>query len=263
MGTIELYHGDCLEVMKELPDRSIDLFMCDLPYGVLDKGDKNKSVKDKKDIYGNTIVSCQTKFGKMDKKVGKTYGASNPWDVVIPWEPFWAEVRRLRKNAHSVVLFFCQGKFMADAICTNRDEFRLALVWDKRVLTNFFDANRRPCYNHEQILVFAEKSAFYHRVNYEGKCPTTIIRSDNLSHIKCRGERYHPTEKPIDLYKRLISWYCPPGGTMLDPTAGSCNSVIAAGQLGMNGIGIERNDFFYEKGSERIESLNVSKIESP
>lgn len=255
MGTIELYHGDCLEVMKELPDKSIDLFMCDLPYGVLDKGDKKRT----NTVYGKTPVegmkTCEVKFGK---KVGKTYGSSNPWDVVIPWEPFWEQVKRLRKNAHSVVLFFCQGKFMADAICTNRDEFRLALVWDKKVLTNFFDANRRPCYNHEQILVFAEKSAFYHRVNYEGKCPTTIIRSENLQSIKCRDARYHPTEKPIDLYKRLVSWYCPPGGTMLDPTAGSCNSIIAAGLTGRRAIGIEKNDIYYEKGSERIDALSLA-----
>jgi DNA modification methylase len=257
MGTIELFHGDCLEVMKELPDKSIDLFMCDLPYGVLDKGksDRVNAMNQKKDIYGKLP---KPKFGNMDKKVGKTFGANNAWDVVIPWEPFWNEVKRLRKNAHSVVLFFCQGKFMADAICTNKDEFRLALVWDKKVLTNFFDANRRPCYNHEQILVFAEKSAFYHRVNYEGKCPTTIIRSENLQSIKCRDARYHPTEKPIDLYKRLISWYCPPDGTMLDPTAGSCNSIIAAGILGMNAIGIEKDEFFYNKGIERIVALAPS-----
>ena len=247
MGTIELFHGDCLEVMKELPDRSIDLFMCDLPYGCLST--KGEGVHHKMD-------RLSTKRGGIfanDK--GMTYGHSNPWDIVIPWEPFWKEIRRLRKNAHSVVLFFCQGKFMADAICSNREEFRLALVWDKKVLTNFFDANRRPCYNHEQILVFAEKSAFYHRVNYEGKCPTTIIRSENLAHIKCHGARYHPTEKPIDLYKRLVSWFCPSGGTMLDPTAGSCNSIIAAGQLGFKAIGIEKNDVFFEKGSERIEAL--------
>jgi DNA modification methylase len=262
MGTIELFHGDCLEVMKELPDRSIDLFLCDLPYGVLDKGGSvharnyaERTDRPRKDTYKMFDSKEEIKFGK---KCGKTYGTSNAWDVVIPWEPFWTQVKRLRKNAHSVVLFFCQGKFMADAICTNKDEFRLALVWDKKVLTNFFDANRRPCYNHEQILVFAEKSAFYHRVNYEGKCPTTIIRSDNLSYIKCRGARYHPTEKPIDLYKRLVSWYCPPGGTMLDPTAGSCNSIIAAGQTGRNAIGIEKNEGYFNKGLERIEALALA-----
>jgi DNA modification methylase len=246
MGTIELYHGDCLEVMKELPDKSIDLFMCDLPYACLD----TKTTEDKR------IAKVRAKIFHIND--GMTYGHTNPWDVLIPWVPFWEQVRRLRKNAHSVVLFFCQGKFMADAICSNREEFRLALVWDKKVLTNFFDAGRRPCYNHEQILVFSEKGAYYNRVNFEGKCPTTIIRSENLTYIKCRGERYHPTEKPIDLYKRLISWYCPPGGTMLDPTAGSCNSIIAGGLIGRNAIGIEKNDTYYEKGSERIEALALA-----
>jgi len=223
--------------------------MCDLPYGCLDKKDSVHARNDAHKVLKRT--------GLFEFNKGKTFGHTNPWDIVIPWEQFWNEVRRLRKNAHSVVLFFCQGKFMADAICTNRNEFRMALVWDKKQLTNFFDANRRPCYNHEQILVFAEKSAFYHRVNFEGKCPTSIIRSENLLSIKCQGARYHPTEKPIDLYKRLISWYCPLGGTVLDPTAGSCNSVIAAGLLGLNGIGIEKNEFFYEKGVERIEGMGT------
>jgi site-specific DNA-methyltransferase (adenine-specific) len=243
--SIELFHGDCLEVMKTLPDRSIDLFMCDLPYACLDKkgagADGMKAVK---------------RGGIFAEDGGVCYGFTNPWDVLIPWEPFWKEVRRLRKNAHSVVLFFCQGKFMADAICSNKEEFRLALVWDKVQLTNFFDANRRPCYNHEQILVFAEKSAYYNRVNYEGKCPTTIIRID--ARQKLDKTRYHPTEKHVELYKRLVSWYCPPGGTMLDPTAGSCNSLVAAGLLGMNAIGIERDDTFYEKGVQKITALTLS-----
>ena len=246
--SIELFHGDCLEVMKTMPDKSVDLFMCDLPYGCLDKKGKNEQVH-----HEMGRKASIKRGGIFAGDNGVCYGFTNPWDVVIPWEPFWKEVRRLRKNARSVVLFFCQGKFMADAICTNKDEFRLALVWDKVQLTNFFDANRRPCYNHEQILVFAEKSAFYNRVNYQGKCPTTIIRIEARQLFS--KNRYHPTEKPVELYKRLISWYCPPGGTVLDPTAGSCNSIVAGGLLGMNAIGIERDDTFYQKGLEKIEAL--------
>lgn len=237
--SIELFHGDCLEVMKELPDRSIDLFMCDLPYGCLKTNQKDSL---------------------LTKKGGRTFGEKNLWDVVIPWEPFWKEIRRLRKNAHSVVLFFCQGKFMVDALMSNREEFVMTLVWDKKILTNYFNAGLRPCNNHEQILVFAEKSAYYNRINYEGKCPTTIIRSENLQKIRKSGERWHPSQKPVDLYKRLISWYCPPGGTVLDPTAGSCASIIAAGQLGMNAIGIEKSDEYYEKAVKRLEELDTEKI---
>ena len=65
----------------------------------------------------------------------------------------------------------------------------------------------------------------------------------------------HPTEKPIDLYKFLIERYCPPGGTILDPTFGSGNSVFTAYALGRNGIGIEKDEKFFEKAVKRLEAL--------
>ena len=275
MTTIELINGECLEVMESMEPGTVDLFMCDLPYGVLASKEDVKCTKCDKGIKADgSICVCikfnpnlyktnfltERRFKKTDvfftENKGGTFGFINTWDKKINWERFWACYKRLRKNDKSPCLFFCQGKFMAEAIITNPDEFRMALVWDKITMTNFFDAGRRPCYNHEQILVFAKKAAYYNRVNYEGKCPTTIIRSDsNL--ISLRKTRYHPTEKPVDLYTKLISWYCPPGGLVLDPTAGSCNALVAAATLGRSAIGIEKDEFFYNKGCEKLDKLGL------
>ena len=65
----------------------------------------------------------------------------------------------------------------------------------------------------------------------------------------------HPTEKPRDLYRFLIERYCPAGGTVLDPTAGSFNSVFTAYDMDRNAIGIEKDDGFYKKALEKLTPL--------
>ena len=67
-----------------------------------------------------------------------------------------------------------------------------------------------------------------------------------------KKEHKHPTEKPQDLYKWLLERYCPSGGTMLDPTAGSFNSVFTANEMGLKAIGIEMNDAFFWKAVSKI-----------
>jgi hypothetical protein len=67
--------------------------------------------------------------------------------------------------------------------------------------------------------------------------------------------RNHPTEKPVELYKWLLSRYCPEGGTVLDPTAGSFNSCFAAQELGRNAIGIEKDTKFYDKAVTRSDTI--------
>jgi site-specific DNA-methyltransferase (adenine-specific) len=68
----------------------------------------------------------------------------------------------------------------------------------------------------------------------------------------------HPTEKPVDLYRWLIERYCPPDGTVLDPTFGSGNSVFTAFEMDRNAIGIEKDKVFYDKAIERLDAINPS-----
>lgn len=260
---ISLYNGDCLEVMKDLSGASIDLILCDLPYGCLTDGNpERKRFIDGKDtgtiLKGDTIGGCK-------------------WDIALDLEAFWKEVKRVRKDSHSPTLHFCTTKFGYDLIESNKKEFRYDLVWDKGRGVSFLSANKMPMRSHEMVYVFSKAGAYYNRVDISGdfkqssgsrgtntsrqygienrtethntgkRCVLSVINNPTSS---TRGG--HPTEKPIELYKWLIERYCPPGGTVLDPTFGSGNSAAAAQSLGRNYIGIEKDKGFYEKAVKRL-----------
>jgi len=81
------------------------------------------------------------------------------------------------------------------------------------------------------------------------RCATSVLTFRKVGTHK----NGHPTEKPLTLYHWLIERYCPKGGTVLDPTAGSFNSVEAAHDLGCKGIGIEMDEGFYKIAKERLQ----------
>lgn len=264
---MQFLKGDCLDVMKTLPDKSIDLFICDLPYGVLSKGNPiRKRFVDGKDtgtlLQGQTIGACE-------------------WDVKIDLEKFWKEIERLMKNEHTPILHFCNTGFGHELISSKKSWFRYDLVWSKPSGTGFLSANKQPLRSHEMIYVFSKKGAYYKRVNVEvegakewkqfGKVNSTgvygLVREKPVipeigtitskAGIRCvksvveiankKGKGNHPTQKPAELYEWLLKRYCPDHGTILDPTAGSFTSCFTANKLGLKAIGIEKDDKFYEK----------------
>lgn len=239
--SIRILKGDCLEVMKTLPDKSIDLFICDLPYGVLAKG---------------SIGECR-------------------WDVKIDLEKFWKEIERLMKNEHTPILHFCNTGFGHELISSKKSWFRYDLIWQKTKAVGFLLANKMPLRSHENIYVFAKKSAYYVRKDEEGdykgytggklraglvygtglynrsggdgkRCVKSIVP---IASVSKHGN--HPTQKPADLYKWILERYCPVGGTILDPTAGSFTSCFTARDMGLHAIGIEMNDAYFKKAEER------------
>jgi DNA modification methylase len=235
---MEFFKGDCLEVMKTLPNKSIDCFVCDLPYGCL----------------------------------------NNKWDNKIDLVKFWEQIKRLAKDDHTPILMFCTTKFGAELIASNSSWFRYDLVWNKNKGVGFLSANKQPLRSHEMIYVFSKKGAYYKRVDIEGDFPrshsrgyTTIGNTntynggkplvfaeevDNtgkrcvksiVETVNKKGKGNHPTQKPEELYEWLLKRYCSEGGTILDPTAGSFTSCFTANKLGLKSIGIEMNDEFFEK----------------
>lgn len=280
MVELTLYHGDCLQVMKELPAQSVDLIICDLPYGCLAGGAGKEKEKRK-----NKVLDLRYDTGKT--KPLNTYGGtlgSCQWDVKIDLEEFWKEVKRIRKNEHTPCIHFCTTKFGVDLINSNPTEFRYDLVWNKEHGVSFLTANKMPMRSHEMIYVFSKAGAFYNRVDevgnfkkwerrrehdennercYSGakridtdggdgtRCVLSVINMKKIGTVK----QSHPTEKPADLYKWLIERYCPAGGTVLDPTFGSGNSVFTAYTMGRNAIGVEKDDTFFEKAVERLNAL--------
>jgi DNA modification methylase len=265
--TLRLLNGDCLQLMKTLPDKSIDCFICDLPYGQLTGGGgkEKKKRKSLQSMENGLLGGCA-------------------WDVKIDLKEFWKQVERLQKDDHTPVLHFCNTKFGYDLISSNPKWFRYDLVWNKDRGVSFLLANKMPMKSHEMVYVFSKKGPYYNRidektdkgdwtvnrVNY--KAPSKqygVGRGEGIQTGGAGGDRcvlsviniykvgtlrgLHPTEKPKELYKWLLERYCVNGGTVLDPTAGSFNSVEVARDLGLNGIGIEMDKKFYDTAVARLQ----------
>lgn len=246
--------------MKTIPDKSVDLILCDLPFGCLTGGGGKEKAKRTEANPNNALSGCA-------------------WDIPIDLDPFWKEVRRIRRNEHSPCIHFCTTKFGYELIKSNEKEFRYDLVWNKQRGVSFLCANKMPMRSHEMIYIFAKAGAFYERMDITGnfrpsqgggkgsnvynmkasdkkketgstttRCALSVV---NVSNSAKKGN--HPTEKPTELYRFLIERYCPPGGMVLDPTAGSGNSVFTAYDMNRSAIGIEKDDVFYEKMMKRLE----------
>lgn len=264
-SSITLLKGDCLEVMKGLPNKSVDLIICDLPYGCL------------------TIQTYKGVIDKSGSDLGKTYGEKITWDIKIDLEKFWKEVKRIRKDDHTPCIHFCNTKFGYDLIKSNEREFRYDLVWDKQRGVSFLSANKMPMKSHEMIYVFSKAGANYNRIDIKGDFPNSLVskrvmtRKDILGNQipkilrdntgkRCilsvinninkysndRINKQHPTEKPLDLYKFLIERYSSEGDVVLDPTAGSFNSGFACKELNRSYIGIEKDEKFFWKATNKL-----------
>jgi DNA modification methylase len=130
---ITLINGDCLELMKNLPDKSIDLFICDLPYV---------------DMKGNGETNCK-------------------WNQsAIDLEEFWIQFKRLRKSKRTACIHFCSTKFGYTIIKSNEKMFKMDMVWKKRNKTGGLQSRNRPMRNHEMVYFFYEQAPQYNRDKY-------------------------------------------------------------------------------------------------
>jgi len=263
---MEIHHGDCLEVMKKLPEKSIDLFVCDLPYGCLTGGGGKEKAKRKEKGSTDSIAGCD-------------------WDIKIDLPKLWEQITRLMKTDKTPILMFCNTRFGAELIASNPSWFRYDLVWYKSRGVGFLRANKEPLRSHEFIYVFSKREAFYKRIDIEGdfppyvgshssakvynlekpdkegykkvdskkRCVKSVITIGNES-----NKKGHPTQKPKELYKWLIERYSNEGDTILDPTAGSFNSVATAHELKRKAIGIEMNKAFFDKFNATLSSSSAS-----
>jgi site-specific DNA-methyltransferase (adenine-specific) len=253
---MQVFNGDCLEVMKTLPDKSVDLFICDLPYGCLNMSKDGGCPPEK--------------YGK-----GRAVGGGCAWDIKLDLNAFWIQVKRLCKDDHTPVLMFCNTKFGYDLIKSNEEWFRYDLVWNKMRGVSFLSANKMPMKSHEMVYVFSKKGANYYRKDIEGdfkkwknkgKSRTGHVygmgmeRTNDgddsegkrcaVSVIEIKGKAIkgqHPTEKPVELYKWLIERYSKKDDCVLDPTFGSGNSGRASKELERKYIGIEKDEGFFKK----------------
>jgi site-specific DNA-methyltransferase (adenine-specific) len=245
--------------MKGIASKSVDLIICDLPFGCLTNS--RKQDPDVKPSVGRKIVNLPCS-----------------WDIKIDLELFWKEIKRIRKDDHTPCLMFCTTRYGYELIKSNEKEFRYDLVWDKQRGVSFLSANRMPMRSHEMVYVFSKAGAKYNRIDIKGDFKAYIkteggtenktynsIRLDSkndggsrcaLSVIKAANGTFkknqHPTEKPLDLYKFLIERYSDAGDTVLDPTFGSCNSGLASLELKRKFIGVEKDNNFFWKAVQKV-----------
>lgn len=242
MSDVRLMLGDCLELMRSIPEASVDLILCDLPYGT---------------------TACA-------------------WDTVIPFEPLWAEYKRVIKPRGAVVLFASQP-FTSELIKSNLGGYRYSWYWQKERATGFQYARFQPMRLIEDVCVFGDEPPRYFAQleackPYKHALP--IFKSDSArmtsSSLDADGNRVyktyetkqpanvltfardypkvHPTQKPVALLEYLIRTYSNEGETVLDNCIGSGSTIVAALNTGRNAIGIEKDPNYFAIAQKRIDA---------
>lgn len=246
---MKLIQGDSIQVMGELEAYSVDLILCDLPYGI----------------------------------------TRNSWDTLIPFESLWPAYRRLLRPDGAIVLFASppfSSTLCCSNLSEFRYEFVWNKV--NRV-SGHLNAKNQPMRMTERILVFSQNSAPRYFPVMTAGVPYRAVsagrKSNNFGKQRDRvttesnGERFprdllefeadergtegriHPTQKPVDLLSYLIRTYTQDGETVLDNCMGSGSTGVACIRTGRNFVGIELDGAYYDGACSRINqalSLQVS-----
>jgi site-specific DNA-methyltransferase (adenine-specific) len=232
-----LFNGDCLDIMPLIPDKSIQLILADLPYG----------------------------------------STANKWDSIIDLKSLWKEYERILSPKGNIVLFGA-GLFAFKLALSNERLFRYDMIWKKSKCGSPLTAKYMPLKKHEMILVFGESASYYYPQLIDGKPykrKWTPIKLNNMKYglngveTDNKGTRHpstvldfpqkwrrqdqiHPTQKPIELIKWLITAYSEENKFVLDNTMGSGTTCIGAKELNRNFIGIEKEKEYFDIAVSRI-----------
>lgn len=237
---IQLWNGDCLELMKDIPDNSINCVLTDPPY---------------------QITACK-------------------WDICIPFEPMWHELKRITKHKSAICLFGSEP-FSSALRMSNIKMFKYDWVWEKDNGTNFLNTKFQPFKVSEHIHVFSKSASSYSKkgsMDYypqktKGAAYTTISGKGNIEyHSDPTGQKtinsgdrfprniqrfssdkgFHPTQKPVKLLEYLIKTYTLENELVLDFTMGSGSTGVAVKNLNRKFIGIEKDKTYFDIAVKRI-----------
>lgn len=235
--SVKLYNGDCLEIMQEIPTGSVDMVLCDLPYG---------------------ITRCK-------------------WDSVIPFAPLWEQYRRVAKESAAIVLFAAQPFTTALISSNGRDfrycwywkknnktGALFAKVQPMRCIEDVVVFYRKPPTYNAQGLTRLKKPII------KGNTKGNVYGSRKGNLQLCTGyphhllefpnesadykKRLHPTQKPVKLLEYLIRTYTNEGETVLDNCMGSGSTGAACVKTGRHFVGIEKDTQYFSVAKERIEA---------
>lgn len=238
MSNIDLYNGDCLEIMLQLIDKGIkvDAIIFDPPYGT---------------------TACK-------------------WDTIIPFDKMWNCLKQLRKDNSNIVIFSKQP-FTTMLNFSNINEYHYEIIWKKQQATNPMCVKKRIMPIHENISIFYNKLGTYNPQMRMGFNNYSSFNNDEKQigeiyglkskHRDCNdGSRYpisvlefnnvrkglHPTQKPYDLMEYLVKTYTNEDDIILDPCMGSGTTGIVCKNNNRNFIGIEKDENYFKIAEERI-----------
>jgi site-specific DNA-methyltransferase (adenine-specific) len=234
---IDLRQGDCLEVMKEIPNKSVDMNLCDLPYGT---------------------TACK-------------------WDNVIPFEPLWEQYNRIIKDNGAIVLFgsepfssklrlsnlkmyrydwIWQKTIPSNFLCVKKQPAKnyekICVFYKKQPLYNPIMREGKPYKNSTKALRTGNQQKYgaKQRTPIENKgtrYPTATIFFSNGN-----NKNIHPTQKPVALLEYLIKTYTNENDLVLDNCMGSGSTGVACVKTNRNFIGIELDENYFNIAKERI-----------
>lgn len=251
LNDIDLRCGDCLELMKDVPDGSVDMILCDLPYGT---------------------TACK-------------------WDTVIPFEPLWEQYKRIIKDNGAIVLFGRQPflsdlitsnrkNFRYEIIWNKKSGTDFAQANNKPITVHENIAvfyKKKPTYNRIDDTGFEPYSdkrtqkmsselgakGCTARIPVENKTtrvPTTI-RTYFPDNRKGKGSSLHQAQKPVALLEWLVKSYTNPGEVVLDNCMGSGSTGIACVNTGRRFIGMELDKGYFDIAVKRIaEAENAAAV---
>ena len=246
MRVIRLIQGDCLEVMKEIPDKSVDMILCDLPYGT---------------------TACK-------------------WDTIIPFEPLWEQYSRVIKDNGAIVLTASQPFTSALVMSNPKmfryawiwkkskcGNFQIAKFQPLKYTEDILVFSKKR-HNYYPILRDASEGTKNRRkYSYEGSKSLGGIKHmasgeykqqfnngkdkvnpKNIIEIPNERNNVHPTQKPVELCEYLIKTYTNEGETVLDNCMGSGTTGVACKNTNRDFIGIELDDIYFNIAKDRIEN---------
>ena len=246
MENIQLYQGDCLEIMDKLIEKGVkvDAIIADPPYGT---------------------TACK-------------------WDSVIPFDEMWSRLNKLVKDDGAIVLFGSEP-FSSHLRLSNIQNFKYDWIWEKEQGANFMLCKYQPYKVHEIISVFSsnKKKCTYIPQMTEGKpyisgkgTSGDITGNVVKTQTKNNGTRYprsvqkfntdknkgsfHPTQKPVALLEYLIKTYTKEEEIVLDFTMGSGSTGVACVNTNRKFIGIELDEKYFNIAKKRIEEAQNNKI---
>lgn len=242
MENIQLYQGDCLEEMKNIPDKSIDMILCDLPYGT----------------------------------------TRNKWDTVIDLDLLWIQYERIIKDNGAIVLFaqvpfniilgYSNLKLLKYEWIWEKEQGTGHLNAKKMPLKSHENImvfyKKPPTYNPQMVgneVRTVKRSGNKSKTTnygdfieikestYIGRYPKDIIKFN-------KDKGYHPTQKPVALLEYLIKTYTNEDEIVLDNTMGSGSTGVACVNTNRKFIGIELNEKYFNIAKNRIEEAQNNKI---